>query len=143
MQVPAGTDIAAVDASAGTDTLTKQAAYAGSPGYTAETQTMTMIRIFLLVISALIVGAFFTVLTLQRVRQIALLQAMGASSWYVVRDGLGQIAVVVVAATVAGTGLGAGLIASLSGGPVPVQFSGSSVLSAALVLAAAGVAGAR
>ena len=141
LRVPAGTDIAAVDASAGTDTLTKQAAYAGSPGYTAETQTMMMIRVFLLVISALIVGAFFTVLTLQRVRQIALLKAMGASSWYVVRDGLGQIAAVVVAATVVGTGVGAALIASLSGGPVPVQFSGSSVASAALILAVAGVAG--
>ena len=80
-------------------------------------------------------------LTLQRVRQIGLLKAMGASSWYVVRDGLRQITMVVVAATVAGTAVGAGLIAALSGGPVPVQLSGSSVVSAAAILAAAGVLG--
>lgn len=141
LQLADGTDIAAVDALAGTETLSKRAAYDGSPGYTAETQTMMMIRSFLIVISALVVGAFFTVLTLQRVRQIGVLKAMGASSWYVIRDGLAQIAIVVVVATAVGSGVGAGLIAALSGGPVPVLLSGRSVLSAALVLAASGIAG--
>ncbi|HWK28055.1 MAG TPA: FtsX-like permease family protein [Solirubrobacter sp.] len=141
LRVPGGTDVAAVDRLAGTDTLTKQAAYAGSPGYTAETQTMTMIRVFLLVISALIVGAFFTVLTLQRTRQVGVLKAMGASSGYVIRDGLVQIAVVVVAATAAGTLAGGALIAAMSGGAVPVRFSATSVTSAAVTLAVAGVIG--
>lgn len=141
LRVPAGTDVRAVDKLAGTDTMTKQAAYAGSPGYTAETQTMTMIRVFLLVISALIVGAFFTVLTLQRIRQIGVLKAMGASSWYVIRDGLLQIIVVVVAATAVGTVVGALLIAAMSGGSVPVLFSAGSVLTAAVILAVAGIVG--
>lgn len=141
LRVPAGTDIAAIDRAAGTETLTKQAAYAGSPGYTAETQTMLMIRIFLLVISSLIVGAFFTVLTLQRVRQIGVLKAMGASSWYVIRDGLAQIAIVVVVATAAGTAVGAAVIAAISGSQVPVAFSGGSIAVAAAVLAAAGILG--
>jgi putative ABC transport system permease protein len=141
LKVPPGTDIASVDRAAGTQTSTKRAAYAGSPGYSAETQTMTMIRGFLLVISALIVGAFFTVLTLQRVRQIGVLKAMGASSWYVIGDGLAQICVVVLAATAVGTALGGALIAGISGGPVPVLFSAPSVLSAALLLAMAGIVG--
>ncbi|MFW0782957.1 ABC transporter permease [Gordonia sp. CPCC 206044] len=141
LRVPPGTDVAAIDRSAGTDTLTKTDAYAGSPGYSAETQTMTMIRVFLLVISALIVGAFFTVLTLQRVRQIGVLKAMGASSWYVIRDGLAQIAIVVVAATVVGTALGAAVIVAMSGGAVPVQFSGGSVVTSAVILAIAGIVG--
>jgi putative ABC transport system permease protein len=141
LKVPSGTDIAAVDKLAGTDTLTKQAAYAGSPGYTAETQTMTMIRVFLLVISGLIVGAFFTVLTLQRVRQIGVLKAMGASSSYVIRDGLLQIAVVVISATALGTVIGGGLIAAMSGGSVPVLFSAGSVSTAAVILAVAGILG--
>lgn len=141
LRVPAGTNIAAVDRAAGTATVSKQGSYAGSPGYTAETQTMTMIRMFLLVISALVVGAFFTVLTLQRVRQIGVLKAMGASSWYVIRDGLAQIAVVVLAATAAGTGVGAAVIAALSGGSVPMVFSAGSVLGAGVILAAAGIVG--
>ena len=73
-------DLGALDAAAGTETVTKQQAFQGSPGYSAETATMTLIRGFLLVISALIVGAFFTVWTVQRTRQIGLLKAMGASS---------------------------------------------------------------
>lgn len=141
LKVGPGTDIAAIDKLAGTETLTKRAAYAGSPGYTAETQTMAMIRLFLLVISALIVGAFFTVLTLQRVRQIGVLKAMGASSWYVIRDGLAQIAIVVVLATAVGTAIGGALIAVVSGGSVPVLFSARSVLTAAVILAIAGIVG--
>ena len=93
LRLPAGTDVAAVDRGGrhrGRDR--RHEAYDGSPGFTAETATMTLIRGFLLVISALIVGAFFTVLTVQRTRQIGLLKAMGASNAYVLRDGLGQMA---------------------------------------------------
>ncbi|MDN5746901.1 MAG: ABC transporter permease, partial [Nocardioidaceae bacterium] len=60
-----------LDHDAGTETVTKTEAYDGSPGYAGETQTMTMIRAFLLVISALIVGAFFIVWTMQRTKQLA------------------------------------------------------------------------
>ena len=83
--------LAAVDAGAGTATETREAAYAGSPGYAAETATMSLISGFLLVISALIVAAFFTVWTIQRTRQIGLLKALGASNAYVLRDALGQL----------------------------------------------------
>lgn len=141
LKISSGTDISAVDHQAGTDTLTKESAYAGSPGYTAETQTMTMIRVFLLVISAMVVGAFFTVLTLQRVRQVGVLKAMGASSWYVIRDGLAQISAVVVAATAVGTLVGAALIAAMSGGAAPVRLSATSVATAAVTLAVAGIIG--
>lgn len=141
LKVPPTTDIAAVDREAGTTTLTKKESYAGSPGYTAETQTMTMIRGFLLVISALIVGAFFTVLTLQRTHQIGVLKAMGASAGFVVRDGLAQVSLVVVAATLAGTIVGGTVVALLAGGPVPVLFSWSHVAIASGLLAVAGIAG--
>ena len=141
LKLASHTDSAAVDKLAGTVTVTKQAAFAGSPGYSAETQTMLMIRVFLLIISALIVGAFFTVLTLQRVRQIGILKAMGASSWWVIRDGLTQIAVVVIGATAAGTLVGGALTAALSGGSVPIALSTPSALGAATILAGAGFLG--
>jgi putative ABC transport system permease protein len=66
---------------------------------------------------------------------------MGASSAYVIRDGLLQIAVVVVGATALGTLIGACLIAAMSGGSVPVIFSAGSVSTAALILALAGILG--
>ena len=91
-----------IDAADATTTVTKEQAYAGSPGYAGETQTMSMIQWFLLVISALIVGAFFVVWTMQRSRQIALLKALGASRAYVAKDAVGQLVVVLLGATVLG-----------------------------------------
>lgn len=141
LQLPDGFDLAAADRRAGTESLTKEGAYSGSPGYSAETATMTLIRGFLLVISALIVGAFFTVLTVQRTRQIGLLKAMGASSAYVLRDGIGQIAVVVVISAAAGAAVGASIIAVLSRGDVPIELSLSGVLTSAGLLVATGIIG--
>jgi putative ABC transport system permease protein len=136
----AGADLATVDASAGTQTGTKEAAFAGSPGYSAETMTMSLIRFFLLVISALVVGAFFTVWTVQRTRQIGLLKSLGASTGYVVRDALGQLAVVLVAAVATGTALGFAA-GSLVGDNAPFSLALPPVLTSAVVLAVVGMAG--
>ncbi len=129
------------DRAAGTETLTKTEAYAGSPGYSGETQTMTLIRGFLLAISALVVGAFFTVWTIQRGRQIALLKALGASTSYVVRDALGQMAVVLLLATTAGAGLAALLGVGIAGSDVPFRLEPGSVAGAIGLLIALGLAG--
>jgi putative ABC transport system permease protein len=134
-------DLAAAARSTGTDVLTKQAAYSGSPGYTAETTTMSLIRGFLLVISALVIGAFFTVLTLQRTRQIGLLKAMGASNGYILRDGIGQMAILVGVATVAGAAVGCGLVLLMGNGDAPVELSPSAVGLAVASLVIAGVGG--
>lgn len=137
-------DPAAIDRAgeaAGLEVLTRSEAYAGSPGYSAETTTMTLIRGFLLVISALVVGAFFTVLTVQRTRQIGLLKAMGATNGYIVRDSVGQMTVLVAAATVVGVALGVGVIALLEGGDAPVELSPGSIVAVAALLVASGVLG--
>lgn len=135
-----GADLAAIDAQADTATETKAHAYAGSPGYAAETATMALIRGFLLVISALIVGAFFMVWTVQRTRQIGLMKALGASSAYVVRDALGQLAVVLVVATALGTAVAVGL-GQLVGGDVPFSLQAGPVLTSAAVLIVLGLLG--
>lgn len=141
LRLPAGFDVKEADRLAGTETLTRTAAYQGSPGFTAETTTMTLIRTFLLVISALIVGAFFTVLTIQRTRQIGLLKAMGASSSYVLRDGIGQIATVVVAATVGGAVVGSVIIALLGRGDVPIELTVDGIVKSSVLLIVAGIVG--
>jgi putative ABC transport system permease protein len=137
-------DAAAIEragAAADLEVLTKAEAYAGSPGYTAETTTMTLIRSFLLVISALVVGAFFTVLTVQRTRQIGLLKAMGASNGYIARDSVGQMTALVAVATAVGVGVGAGIVALLSGGDAPVELSPRSIATVAGLLVLSGVLG--
>jgi putative ABC transport system permease protein len=57
------------------------------------------------------------------------------------RDGIAQIAAVVLAATAVGTGIGAGIVALLAGGPVPVELSPPSMLTSALLLAVTSVLG--
>ena len=135
----AGT-FAAADQAAGTATETKEQAYAGSPGYAAETATMSLIRGFLLAISALIVGAFFTVWTVQRTRQIGLMKAFGASNGYVLRDSLGQLAIVLVAATAVGAAV-AVLLGQLVGDEVPFSLQAGPVVTSAVVLIALGLLG--
>lgn len=125
----------------GMEIVSKSQAYAGSPGFTAETTTMTLIRGFLLVISALVIGAFFTVLTVQRTRQIGLLKAMGASNAYVLRDGIGQMTILVVLATAVGVAIGTGVVAALSRGAAPVELDVPAVLGVGGLLVGSGVLG--
>lgn len=124
----------------GLDVYTKAGAYGGSPGFDAESATMTLIRTFLVIISALVIGAFFTVWTVQRTHQIGLLKALGASTTYVVRDALGQLAIVITAATAVGmaAAIGAG---ALIGGGIPFRLEPSSLISSAVLLVAAGMLG--
>jgi putative ABC transport system permease protein len=139
--VRGGSDAELRRAATGTEVLTKDQAYAGSPGFTAETTTMTLIRAFLLIISALVIGAFFTVLTVQRTRQIGLLKAMGASTLYVLRDGVGQMTLLVTAATAVGVAVGTGVVALLRRGAAPVELDPGAVLGVAALLIASGVLG--
>ncbi|MBX5443533.1 MAG: ABC transporter permease, partial [Solirubrobacteraceae bacterium] len=141
LRVPDGVDTAALAQASDTEVVTKEGAYDGSPGYTAEMATMTLIRGFLIVISALIVGAFFTVLTVQRTRQIGLLKAMGASTLYVVRDGVAQMAIVVALASIAGAVVGTAIVAALDGGPVPVALDAGSIVMSVVLLVVTGIAG--
>ncbi|MEO6626975.1 MAG: ABC transporter permease, partial [Aquihabitans sp.] len=120
--------------------VSKAGAYAGSPGYSGETQTMTLIRGFLLVISALIVGAFFTVWTVQRAGEIGILKALGASSSYVIKDAVGQMAVILVASTVVGAALALG-IGQFVGGAVPFRLSSGPILSSVGLLILLGLLG--
>ncbi|PEY41237.1 ABC transporter permease [Bacillus cereus] len=52
------------------------------PGYKEEQGTLTMIIAFLLVISALLIGVFFYVITLQKTQQLGVLKAIGTKNSY-------------------------------------------------------------
>lgn len=133
-------DLDGVAAGTGTHLATKAGAYAGSPGFAAEQATMTLIRTFLVVISAMVIGAFFTVWTVQRTPQIGLLKALGASTAYVVRDALGQLVIVIAAATTLGMAVAAGT-GLVVGGEVPFRLEAGSLLSSGALLVAAGMIG--
>jgi putative ABC transport system permease protein len=123
------------------DVVTRTQAYAGSPGYSAETSTMTLIRGFLYLISAMILGSFFTVWTIQRRSEIGLQKALGASTGAVLRDALGQVLIVLTVAAGLGALVGFGLGKLIEGGEVPFALDVGSVLRAAAILIVSGAVG--
>lgn len=125
----------AADARAGTHSMPTDESYGQSPGYTAETGTMTLIRVFLYVISMLVVGAFFVVWTVQRRAELALVKALGGSNRYLLRDALAQVAVVLVTGSAVGAGVGTALGLAMAGSaPFTLEFSSVAVATALLVV---------
>jgi putative ABC transport system permease protein len=144
IEAPAATDLTAIDAAAGTMSMSRTEAFNASPGYEAETLTLMMIQVFLYAICALVVGAFFTVWTIQRTGEIAILRAVGASRAYLLRDSMAQAAILLVGFTAIGIGAGVGLGAlmpdampfDLEAGPIAI----ASVLTIVLGLIGAAAA---
>ncbi|MFG2011248.1 FtsX-like permease family protein [Micromonospora sp. NPDC048868] len=134
-------DLAAGDRAAGTESLSRTQSYGASPGYTAETSTLRLIEWFLYAISALVVGAFFTVWTIQRRAEIAVLRAMGAPTAYLLRDGLAQALALLLLAVGAGVAVGTAA-GSLVGSGIPFALSAPAIAVAALLLLVLGLLGA-
>ncbi len=78
----------------GVEAATPANAFEHIPGVAPQRNTANSIQAFGLIIGALVVGVFFYVLTLQKVGQIGVLKALGASSWFVIRQLLVQVSVV-------------------------------------------------
>jgi len=138
----AGPDLAAADEAAGTTTMTLEESFGASPGYTAEVTTVQMIQWFLYAISALVVGAFFTVVTIQRRQEIAVMRAMGASTGYLLRDSLTQSVILLLVATAVGLGIGLAVGAGLSASEMPFALEPSAVTAASAFLVLLGLIGA-
>lgn len=128
-------DTRALDAAQRTKTVSLGAARSGIDGYAAEQGTLTLIQGFLFAISALVAGAFFTVWTVQRKPDIAVLKALGASSGYLVRDALGQALVLLLAGGALGAVTGAvwGTVLRASGTPFALDTATVAVPLAAMV----------
>lgn len=138
---PTADALAATDARVGTVTATPREARSAISSFTAENLSLTLMQVFLLAISALVVGAFFTVWTIQRAGDVAVLRALGASTRYLLRDAIGQAGVVLGVGVGVGTALaaGAGLLASQV---MPVVVDHSTTLVPAVVLVVLGGLGA-
>ncbi|MFO6451289.1 MULTISPECIES: ABC transporter permease [unclassified Aeromicrobium] len=134
-------DLAAIDEEAGTTSMTLTESFSASPGYEAETMTLSMIQVFLYVICALVVGAFFTVWTIQRAGDLAVLRAMGASSRYLLRDSLAQATLVLVVFT--GIGVAAGVaMGAVMPDAMPFELEAGPIAAASALTIVLGLLGA-
>ncbi|MDF2917901.1 MAG: ABC-type antimicrobial peptide transport system, permease component, partial [Microbacterium sp.] len=109
--------------------------------FRSEIGSLALMIAMLFGVSALVVGAFFTVWTMQRSGDIAVLKALGASTPALVRDALGQALVVLAVGVGVGIGLTA-LLGTLAGGALPFVLSPLTTLVPAAIMIALGVLGA-
>ncbi|MFF4081245.1 ABC transporter permease [Streptomyces sp. NPDC001777] len=137
-----GVDLAAGDRAARTSTLALADSLTAIGSYQAENGSLQLMRGFLFVISALVIGAFFTVWTIQRSGDVAVLKALGASTPYLLRDALGQAVVMLVVGTGTGAALASGIGALIGGGTVPFVLDPATVLVPAAVMIVLGALGA-
>lgn len=109
--------------------------------FTSEVGSLGLMIVMLFGVSALVVGAFFTVWTMQRAGDLAVLKALGASTGSLIRDALGQALVVLT------IGIGIGILAvagfgTVAGSALPFLLSPLTTLAPAAALAVLGLAGA-
>ncbi len=109
--------------------------------FRSEIGSLLLMVVMLFGISGLVIGAFFTVWTMQRKGDIAVLKALGASTPSLVRDALGQALIVLL------LGIGTGLalvvvLGSLAGSALPFMLSPLTTLLPGAIMTALGLAGA-
>jgi putative ABC transport system permease protein len=136
-----GADLAAADQRLHTSTVTTSDSLSAIGSYTSENGSLQLMRGFLFVISALVIGAFFTVWTIQRSGDLAVLKALGATNGYLMRDAIGQAAVLLTAGTAIGAAIAAGL-GAVASAAVPFVVDASTVVLPAVVMIVLGVLGA-
>jgi putative ABC transport system permease protein len=108
-------------------------AYESSPGYAAQQSTLDTQRFFTLFIGVLVIGGFFQIQTLQKVAQVGMLKAIGASNLIVALAAIAQIMLVNLIGVAIGAGLSLALGASFPV-EIPVIFTGQSVITAIISL---------
>lgn len=134
-------DRAAVDQALGTRTTSREDAFAGVGGYTSEQNSLDAMRWLLIGISALVVGSFFTVWTIQRRHDLAVVRAIGGTPGYLLRDALGQAAIVLLVGAALGAVAAIGL-GALADGVVPFALTVGAVAQPLLIMFGLGLVGA-
>lgn len=104
-------------------------AYENTPGYSAQQSTLDTQRYFTLFIGILVVGGFFQFQTLQKIAQVGMLKAIGASSFTVGMAALVQIIVVNAFGVLIGA-IGTQLLKLGLPPAIPIVFTGDAALAA-------------
>lgn len=125
----------------GTLPTTVAGSFDGLAAYQSERGSLTTMQGFLYGISALVIISFLTVWTIQRTRDLAILRALGADARYLMKDSLGQAAIIVGIGVTAGSLLGWGL-GALATQVLPFLLTPMTVLAPALGIWVLGMLGA-
>lgn len=141
LAVSGSPDWDAVAAATHTSAATPLGSLTALETFRSEVGSLGLMIAMLFGVSALVVGAFFTVWTMQRAGDVAVLKALGASTGSLVRDALGQALVVLVVGIGTGTALVA-VLGAVAGSALPFLLSPLTTLVPGLTMAVLGLAGA-
>jgi putative ABC transport system permease protein len=127
----------------GFEVVDKSTAFANIEGVEGQQSTVTALRWFGYLIGALVIGVFFYVLTIQKVPQIGVLKAIGASDFYVFRQLLIQVVVLALVGLAISVPLAWGTERFLSSLPdaVPIGFTTGTYVTTCVTLLATAVIG--
>jgi putative ABC transport system permease protein len=92
-------------------------------------------------VSVVVVGSFFTVWTMQRAGDLAVVRAVGGIRGYLLRDALGQALLVLTLGAAAGAGVAVGL-GVIAAKVVPFLLTPSTVVLLLAAMVAVGLLGA-
>jgi putative ABC transport system permease protein len=128
----------------GFEVVSKSTAFRNIEGVSAQQSTVDALMFFGYLIGALVIGVFFYVLTLQKVAQIGVLKAVGASSGYVVRQIMVQVLALALAGVVVAVPVAWATNAALQQLPaqVPIAFTVSTFVVSSLAMLATALIGA-
>jgi putative ABC transport system permease protein len=124
----------------GVEAVDRVAAYQAAPGYSAQQSTIRTQQGFTLLIGVLVVGGFFQIQTLQKVAQVGVLKALGASNRTVALAASMQIILTNVIGVTLGAAAAFGL-AAVFPPTVPIVFVGAQAAVAIITLLVIGPMG--
>lgn len=108
-------------------------AYEATPGYLETINILNIQRIFILIIGTLVVGGFFQIQTLQKVAQVGVFKAIGASSRFVIATAMTQIMIINLFGVAIGS-LGALALTQIVPSGAPILFESNVVIGALALL---------
>ncbi|AKK03400.1 FtsX-like permease family protein [Corynebacterium epidermidicanis] len=135
--LPSETNFTAKD----TQVLTGKDIYKVSASYTGENMSLSTMTYLLFVISALVVGAFFAVWTMQRLRGVAITAALGGARKVIVADALTQAIFLLLLGVTVGVAVTVGF-SQVLGDAMPIIISPSTTIFPGLLIIAFGLVGA-
>lgn len=127
----------------GYEVVSKDVAFANIEGVAGQQSTVSALRWFSYLIGALVIGVFFYVLTLQKIPQIGVLKAIGASDAFVFKELLLQVISVSVAGLLVSVPLAWATAKGLEQLPdaVPIAFTTGTYVVTCLALLVTAVIG--
>lgn len=121
----------------GVEALDKAAAVAALPGIDTIDRSFGILYVLLFLVVTIVTGVFFLILTVQKRQALVLLRAVGAERGDVVRLVLFQVVLVVGIGVLVGIGLAGGLLAASRDVFGSALDAGTTIRSAAAILALA------